>query len=69
VIAQAFATMVLRSGGRVTLGVGTGEALNEIAVSGREWPEFKEWFVRLREAIRLMRELWTKDNVSFEGEY
>lgn len=69
VIAQAFATMSLLSGGRVFLGVGTGEALNEIAVSGREWPEFKERFARLREAVRLMRELWTSDNVSFKGDY
>jgi len=69
VIAQAFATMSLLSGGRVILGVGTGEALNEIAVSGREWPEFKERFARLRESVRLMRELWTSDNVSFEGDY
>ncbi|TVT25787.1 glucose-6-phosphate dehydrogenase (coenzyme-F420) [Amycolatopsis rhizosphaerae] len=69
VIAQAFATMSLLSNGRVLLGVGTGEALNEIAVSGREWPEFKERFARLREAIKLMRELWTSDNVSFDGEY
>ncbi|MCP2255510.1 coenzyme F420-dependent glucose-6-phosphate dehydrogenase [Prauserella aidingensis] len=69
VIAQAFATMSLLSNGRVVLGVGTGEALNEIAVSGREWPEFKERFARLRESVRLIRELWTKDNVSFEGDY
>jgi coenzyme F420-dependent glucose-6-phosphate dehydrogenase len=69
VIAQAFATMSLLSGGRVFLGVGTGEALNEIAVSGREWPEFKERFARLRESVRLMRELWTSDNVSFDGDY
>ncbi|MEQ0559800.1 glucose-6-phosphate dehydrogenase (coenzyme-F420) [Amycolatopsis sp. NEAU-NG30] len=69
VIAQAFATMSLLSNGRVILGVGTGEALNEIAVSGREWPEFKERFARLRESIKLMRELWTKDNVEFDGEY
>lgn len=69
VVAQAFATMSLLSQGRVILGVGTGEALNEIAVSGREWPEFKERFARLREAVRLMRELWTSDNVSFDGDY
>lgn len=69
VIAQAFATMSLLSGGRVMLGVGTGEALNEIAVSGMEWPEFKERFARLRESVRLMRELWTSDNVSFDGDY
>jgi coenzyme F420-dependent glucose-6-phosphate dehydrogenase len=69
VIAQAFATMALLYDGRVMLGVGTGEALNEIAVSGVEWPEFKERFARLREAVRLIRELWTKDEVNFDGEY
>ncbi|MEU0529552.1 glucose-6-phosphate dehydrogenase (coenzyme-F420) [Amycolatopsis tolypomycina] len=69
VIAQAFATMSLLSNGRMILGVGTGEALNEIAVSGREWPEFKERFARLRESIRLIRELWTSDNVNFDGDY
>jgi coenzyme F420-dependent glucose-6-phosphate dehydrogenase len=69
VLAQAFATLGLLYPGRVMLGVGTGEALNEIAVSGREWPEFKERFARLREAVRLIRELWTGEHVSFEGEY
>ena len=69
VLAQTFATLGLLYAGRVMLGVGSGEALNEIAVSGREWPEFKERFARLREAVRLMRELWTGENVSFEGEY
>ncbi|MEV6338872.1 glucose-6-phosphate dehydrogenase (coenzyme-F420) [Nocardia vinacea] len=69
VIAQAFATMSLLSGGRVMLGVGTGEALNEIAVSGREWPEFKERFARLREAVAVMRKLWNEADVSFEGDY
>ncbi|MEJ2859067.1 MULTISPECIES: glucose-6-phosphate dehydrogenase (coenzyme-F420) [unclassified Saccharothrix] len=69
VIAQAFATLALLYPNRVFLGVGSGEALNEIAVSGREWPEFKERFARLREAVRLIRELWTQDNVNFDGEY
>ena len=54
---------------RIMLGVGTGEALNETAVSGAQWPDFKERFARLREAVRLMRQLWTEDTVSFEGEY
>jgi len=69
VLAQTWASLGLLYPGRVMLGVGTGEALNEIAVSGREWPEFKERFARLREAVRLMRELWTGEDVSFEGEY
>jgi coenzyme F420-dependent glucose-6-phosphate dehydrogenase len=66
VIAQAFATLGELYPGRVVLGVGTGEALNEIAVSRREWPEFKERFGRLREAVDLMRALWTTDSVDRE---
>jgi len=74
VLAQAFATMGCLYPGRIMLGVGTGEALNEIATGFRgageqDWPEFKERFARLRESIRLMRELWTDDRVNFEGEY
>jgi coenzyme F420-dependent glucose-6-phosphate dehydrogenase len=70
VIAQAFATMGVLCPGRVMLGVGTGEALNEIAVSGREWPEFKERFARLRESVDLIRQLWTAgEELDFEGEY
>ncbi|MCW0216648.1 MAG: glucose-6-phosphate dehydrogenase (coenzyme-F420) [Pseudonocardia sp.] len=69
VMAQTFATMALLYDNRIILGAGTGEALNEIAVSGREWPEFKERFARLREAVQLMRKLWTETNVDFDGEY
>ena len=70
VIAQAFATMGCLYPGRIMLGVGTGEALNEYATGFQgEWPEFKERFARLREAIKLMRELWTGDEVNFDGEY
>jgi coenzyme F420-dependent glucose-6-phosphate dehydrogenase len=74
VIAQAFATMGCLYPGRIMLGVGTGEALNEIATGFRgageqDWPEFKERFARLREAVSLMRQLWTEDRVDFQGEY
>jgi coenzyme F420-dependent glucose-6-phosphate dehydrogenase len=70
VIAQAFATMACLYPNRVFLGVGTGEALNEIATGyAGDWPEFKERFARLRESVRLMRELWRGDRVDFDGEY
>ena len=70
VIAQAFASMGVMYPGRIMLGVGTGEALNEIATGWTgEWPEFKERFARLRESIDLMRQLWTEDRVNFDGEY
>jgi len=74
VIAQAFATMGCLYPDRIFLGVGSGEALNEIATGFRgageqDWPEFKERFARLRESVELMRQLWTEDRVDFEGEY
>lgn len=70
VIAQAFATMGCLYPDRVFAGFGTGEALNEIATGHiGEWPAFKERFARLREAVRLMRELWRGDRVDFDGEY
>ena len=69
VIAQAFATMACLYPERIVLGLGTGEALNETAVTGAEWPDFKGRFARMREAVRLMRQLWTEDSVSFDGEF
>ena len=69
-VAQAFATLAGLAPGRIALGVGSGEALNEVAVLGDfEWPEFKERYARLREAVRLIRTLWSEERVSFEGEY
>ena len=73
VVAQAFGTLGVLYPGRIVLGVGSGEALNEVVVGSVDaedgWPEFKERFARLREAVRLMRELWTGERVTFEGEY
>ena len=69
VVAQAFATLGCLYPGRIMLGVGTGEALNEIAVTRMDWPDFKERFARLREAIDLMRQLWDGERVTFDGQY
>ena len=69
VLAQQFATLALLNPGRVVLGIGSGEALNEISVGLREWPDFKERWARMREAVRLMRELWAGERVTFEGDW
>jgi coenzyme F420-dependent glucose-6-phosphate dehydrogenase len=68
-IAHAFGTLALLNPGRVFLGVGTGESLNETPATGAEWPGAKERRLRLAEAIDLMRHLWTEERVSYEGEY
>jgi coenzyme F420-dependent glucose-6-phosphate dehydrogenase len=69
VIAHAFATLACLNPGRVFLGVGTGESLNETPATGAEWPGAKERRLRLAEAIELIRRLWTEERVTFEGEY
>lgn len=68
VIAQAFGTLGSLYPGRVILGVGTGEALNE-ATLGIPWPEPPERFARLKEAIGLIEELWSGERVTFEGQF
>lgn len=69
VVAQVFGTLGAMFPGRVVLGVGTGESLNEVPSTGMAWPEMKERFARMREAISLIRKLWSEDRVSFEGQY
>ena len=69
VIAQAFATLGCLSPGRIFLGVGTGEALNETPVTGGEFPGRKERRLRLAEAVELIRQLWSDERVDFEGSW
>jgi coenzyme F420-dependent glucose-6-phosphate dehydrogenase len=68
VVAQAFATLGCLAPGRVVLGVGSGESLNEVPL-GVSWPDGKERFARLKEAVTLIRQLWTEDRVSFDGAF
>ncbi|MDA4113706.1 MAG: TIGR03557 family F420-dependent LLM class oxidoreductase [Thaumarchaeota archaeon] len=68
ITAQAFATMEKIFGHRVILGVGTGEAMNEVPL-GFPWPKFPERRDRLIESIEIMRALWKGDFVDYEGEY
>ncbi len=69
IVAQSFATLGCLFPGRVILGIGTGESLNEVPATGQPWPEFKERYARMRKSVVLMRKLWTEEHVSFEGEF
>jgi coenzyme F420-dependent glucose-6-phosphate dehydrogenase len=69
IVAQAFGTLGAMYPDRVILGVGTGEAMNEIPATGGEWPPGKERRRRLAEAIELIRRLWSEERVTFEGEH
>jgi len=69
VVAQAFGTLGVMFPGRVILGVGTGESLNEVPATGLPWPEPKERTARLKEALALIRQLWSDERVTFKGRY
>lgn len=68
VVAEAFASMSHLAPGRIFLGVGSGEALNEEAATGA-WPKWQERWDRLIEAITIIRQLWSGENVSYRGKY
>jgi coenzyme F420-dependent glucose-6-phosphate dehydrogenase len=68
-IAQAFGTIACLAPGRVFLGVGTGESLNEVPALDIEWPRFAERLGRLREAIELFQLLWREERVTFQGRW
>jgi coenzyme F420-dependent glucose-6-phosphate dehydrogenase len=69
VVAQAFGTLGAMFPGRIVLGVGTGESLNEVPATAMEWPGAKERRDRLREAVRLINRLWSEDRVTFGGQF
>jgi coenzyme F420-dependent glucose-6-phosphate dehydrogenase len=69
IIAQYFAQLDYLFPGRTILGVGTGEAVNEIPIVGR-FPPYTERMKRLEEAVEIMRKLWTsEDYLDYQGKY
>lgn len=69
IVAHSFGTLGSLFPGRVVLGIGTGESLNEVPSTGIEWPEQKERTARFKEAVQLIKKLWTEERVTFEGEF
>ena len=67
-VAQAFASLAILSPGRVFLGLGTGERLNEQAATNT-FGRYTERHDRLIEAITLIRQLWSGERISFAGRY
>jgi G6PDH family F420-dependent oxidoreductase len=68
IVAQAAATCAALLPGRFTLGVGTGENLNE-HVLGARWPAPDERLEMLEEAIEVMRLLWQGGEQTHRGKH
>jgi G6PDH family F420-dependent oxidoreductase len=67
-VAQAAATSAILTGGKFTLGVGTGEALNEHILGG-PWPDAEERLAMLEEAVEVIRNLFTGQLVTHHGRH
>lgn len=65
-VAQAAATAAVMFEGRFSLGVGTGERLNE-HITGAAWPPADERREMLEEAVGIMRALWKGEMVNHRG--
>lgn len=68
IVAEAFASLSLLYPGRIFIGLGSGEALNEVAAGGG-WGNYAERSSRLIEAIQIMRQLWSGETTNFKGQY
>ncbi|MEM2178266.1 MAG: TIGR03557 family F420-dependent LLM class oxidoreductase [Candidatus Methanomethylicaceae archaeon] len=68
IVAQAFATLASIHPNRVFLSVGAGEALNEAPI-GFQWPDPKTRIEMLEEAVKVIKLLWERKFVSFNGKY
>jgi coenzyme F420-dependent glucose-6-phosphate dehydrogenase len=68
VTAQAFMTLEALFPGRAFLGVGSGEALNEVPC-GMDWPEVGEQVSRLEEALEIIGRLFDGERLDYEGRY
>lgn len=68
VVAEAFASLSLLYPGRIFLGLGSGEALNENAATGY-WPKWTERSERLIECAEIIRKLWTGEQIEHKGKF
>jgi coenzyme F420-dependent glucose-6-phosphate dehydrogenase len=65
IIAQAFASLDVLYPGRIGLGIGTGEAMNEVSL-GFDWPSANTRLERTTESIEIIKKLWNKGNYDKE---
>jgi probable F420-dependent oxidoreductase len=68
-LAKMASTLDNISQGRLELGIGAGWLRDEHTAFGFEWRKHSERVERLRETVEIIKQLWTKNNVSYEGKY
>jgi coenzyme F420-dependent glucose-6-phosphate dehydrogenase len=66
IVAQAFMTLEEMFPSRVFLGVGSGEALNEVPC-GADWPPIDEQIARMESGTEAVTRLWAGETLTFDG--
>jgi len=67
--AKMASTLDVIAGGRLTFGVGAGWVEDEYAAFGYDFPSGPERLRQLREALQIIRSMWTEPSTTFEGRY
>lgn len=67
-VAQAFMTLEEMFPGRVFLGIGSGESLNETPL-GHPWPSIGEQLEMMAEGLEIVTRLWDGERFSYEGRH
>lgn len=68
-LAKMASTLDNISKGRLELGIGAGWLRNEHLAFGFDWNKHSTRVERLRETVEIMKQLWTKNHVSYNGKY
>ena len=66
ILAKEVAALDFHSGGRFLFGIGTGWLREEVEIFGGDFP--KRW-TQTREALDVMKALWSNDEADFDGKY
>jgi alkanesulfonate monooxygenase SsuD/methylene tetrahydromethanopterin reductase-like flavin-dependent oxidoreductase (luciferase family) len=69
ITAKMINTIDHASGGRVEMGIGSGNIPAEFEAHGIPWPKFTERLDRLDESLQVIKALWTEEPASFDGKY
>lgn len=70
-LAKMSSTLDNISGGRLIIGLGTGDKMSrqELSSYGYDFPGLGERVERLREAVLVLKAMWTQDETTFRGKY
>lgn len=68
-LAKMASTLDVISGGRVNLALGAGWFRGEALAYGIPWKPYKTRLAMLHESVKLIKKLWTEEEVDFKGQY